>query len=135
MNGLVEPAVFVEIHNLYAKYNQASDAGDAEGYAGCFAEEGVLDASRYIRGRQALAAYKREESAARKHLYRRHWNGSIHLSQAGDDVVHGVCYFIALNGAPGALPAISHCGVYTDTIVKRDGRWLFSIRKLKHDAQ
>ena len=33
---------YVEIQNLYAFYNLASDAGDAEGYASCFTENGVL---------------------------------------------------------------------------------------------
>ena len=134
MNELIEPADYFEIQNLYARYNQTSDAGDADGYANCFTDDGVLDASRYIKGRRALADYKREESALRKHLYRRHWNGSLHLTRGDDNTVGGVCYFIAFNGVPGNLPAMTHCGVYTDTIVKKNGRWLFSVRKLKHDA-
>ncbi len=33
---------YCEIQNLYAHYNLASDAGDAEAYASCFTEDGVL---------------------------------------------------------------------------------------------
>ena len=134
MSDPIDPADYVEIQNLYATYNQSSDAGDADAYARCFTEDGVLDATRYLKGRQALADYKRAEAEPRKHLYRRHWNGSLHLCRNGDGTVTGVCYFLAFNGVPGSLPAMTHCGVYTDTIVKQDGRWLFSVRKLRHDA-
>ena len=33
---------YVDIQNLYAHYNLMSDAGDPDGYAACFTDDGVL---------------------------------------------------------------------------------------------
>ena len=75
-------ADYFEIQNLYAYYNLCSDAGDAEGYASCFAKEGVLRIDAIgIRhqGREKLLAFKIADAGRRGNKYRRHWNGSLHL--------------------------------------------------------
>lgn len=120
----------LKLHNLYATYNQASDAGDADGYAGCFTADGVLDGTNRIEGRAALADYKRREKAGREGLYRQHWTGSLSLQREADGSVTGRCYFMAYNGVPGALPNMTHCGSYVDRIVLVGGEWLFACRKL-----
>ena len=46
---------YTEIRNLYARYNWYSDEGDADGYAGCFTEDGELSIpgiGMRIRGRR-----------------------------------------------------------------------------------
>ncbi len=75
---------YLEIQNLYAYYNLCSDAGDAEGFASCFTEEGVLridPAGIRIEGRARLLEFKRADAGRRGGRYRRHWNGSLHLQK------------------------------------------------------
>jgi hypothetical protein len=130
---------YVEILNLYARYNLCSDAGDEEGYADTFSSNGHFDVvtpaqTMSLSGRENFVAFKRKEAAGRTHLYRRHWNGSIHLEKVDDHTVIGRCYFLAYNGTPGKLPAIADSGVYKDRLVKEGGKWKFAHRHLTLDA-
>jgi hypothetical protein len=89
---------YVEISNLYAYYNLCSDAGDPEGYASCFTEDGLLNLVTLgftRRGRATLEAFKAADAAGRNGRYRRHWNGSLHLEAKPDGSVEGRCYFVA----------------------------------------
>lgn len=130
----VTPAEYVEIINLYSAYNLSSDAGDVDWYASCFTEDGELHGTYDVKGREALAAYKKKDRAARVHLYRRHWNGSIHLEKIDDDTIWGRCYLFGYNGDPGSLPHMTHAGVYTDTIKRVNGEWKFAERRLVFDG-
>lgn len=128
---------YVEIQNLYSYYNLCSDAGDTEGYASCFTEDGVLRAPQLdleIEGRAALIDHKARDKAGRGERYRRHWNGSLHLEKLADGRVRGRCYLIAYDGELGALPVLADCGVYEDTVVEVDGEWKFAERSLTMDA-
>lgn len=126
-----------EIYNLYAYYNHSSDAGDAEGYAACFTDDGVLHLETrdlIVKGRSDLAEFKHQDAARRGSTYRRHWNGSVHLEKLDRNTVRGRCYLQAFNGEPGSLPVLSGSGVYEDTIVKVPGGWKFAKRRLRMDA-
>lgn len=131
----VSPDDYVQILNLYSAYNLSSDAGDAEWYASCFTENGELHGSADVVGQAALREYKIKDKAGRTHLYRRHWNGSVHLEQIDADTVRGRCYLFGYNGEPGSLPHTTHAGHYTDTIKKVDGEWKFAYRKLIFDGR
>ncbi|MFA7437505.1 nuclear transport factor 2 family protein [Castellaniella sp.] len=128
---------YIEIQNLYSLYNLASDAGDAEGYASCFSSDGLLELIPLgitVTGAENFKAFKKRDFSGRQHIYRRHWNGSIHLEQNSDGSVRGRCYLLAFNGTPGELPAIADCGVYEDRIVKEAGAWKFAHRRLMMDG-
>lgn len=89
MPRLPAPAAqdYVEIQNLYAYYNLVSDAGDAEAYAGCFTDDGVLNINHLkftVKGRADLIGFKEKDKAGRGERYRRHWNGSIVLETIDD---------------------------------------------------
>ena len=125
------------IHNLYARYNLCSDAGDAEGYADCFTDDGVLE-TRPIgmrrEGRADLLDHKRSDVANRKGRYRRHWNGSLHIEAIDERSARGRCYLTAYNGEPQQPPVIADCGVYEDLVVRGDdGAWRFRSRRLELD--
>ena len=130
---VVTPEEYVEILNLYAAYNLASDAGDAEGYADCFLENGEHHGTYDIYGRAALIEYKKADKAKRTDLYRRHWNGSLHLEKIDEKTIRGRCYFFGWNGVPGELPQMTHAGVYTDLIRQEKGRWKFAERRIAFD--
>ena len=130
---------YVEILNLYSQYNLCSDAGDGDGYADCFSSAGRLDVvtpgpTISLTGRENFVAFKLREAGRRKHIYRRHWNGSIHLERMDDKTVIGRCYFLAYNGTPGKLPTIADSGHYKDRIVKEATGWKFAHRHLMLDA-
>lgn len=128
---------YCEIQNLYAYYNLASDAGDAEAYASCFIEDGVLEIEPLgvkISGRAALVAFKQRDREGRGGRYRRHWNGSLHLERVDASTVRGRCYLQAFNGTPGQLPVLSDCGVYEDVMVRVGGAWKFARRRLVLDG-
>ena len=128
---------YCEIQNLYAKYNLYSDAGDAEGYASCFSSKGILELATIgltVSGHENFLEFKRKDKAGRPHIYRRHWNGSIHLERIDDRTVRGRCYLLAFNGIPGELPAIADVGVYEDMVIKENGAWKFAKRHLEMDA-
>jgi 3-phenylpropionate/cinnamic acid dioxygenase small subunit len=128
---------YVDIQNLYAAYNLASDAGDAQAYASCFTEDGVLRLEPLdvtVRGRASFVAFKEKDAAGRGGKYRRHWNGSLHLEKIDRDTVRGRCYFHAYNGKPGELPTLADAGVYEDTIVRVGGTWKYAKRHLTLDG-
>ena len=130
----VTPEEYVEILNLYAKYNLSSDAGDAEAYADCFTDDGELHGGRQFKGKAALTEWKKQDKASRGQLYRRHWNGSIHLEKVDPTTIVGRAYLFGYNGEPGQLPYTTHAGVYTDTIRLERGRWCFAKRELRFDG-
>ena len=128
---------YVDIQNLYAAYNLASDAGDAQAYASCFTEDGVLRLEPLdvtVRGRASFVAFKEKDAAGRGGKYRRHWNGSLHLEKIDRDTVRGRCYFHGYNGKPGELPTLADAGVYEDTIVRVGGTWKYAKRHLRLDG-
>jgi hypothetical protein len=145
----LDPRDHAEITDLYARYNHASDAGDAEAYGGCFTVDGVLrvrglevrdgvmrrdpGAEFAIRGREELTAFKRRDHAGRGGRYRRHWNGSLWLSPADGGAVRGRCYLHAYDGERGGLPVLAQTGVYEDTIVRDGTAWRFALRRLTLD--
>lgn len=130
----IAPADYAEILNLYSAYNLSSDSGDAEWYASCFTEDGEQHGTFDVIGRVALVEYKKKDFASRTHLYRRHWNGSIHLEKIDDNTIRGRCYLFGYNGDPGTLPHMTHAGVYTDTIKRVNGEWKFAERRLRFDG-
>lgn len=128
---------YCEIQNLYARYNLCSDAGDAEGYAGCFTPDGELELEGLgirVRGREAFIEFKRKDAAGRGGRYRRHWNGSLHLEKLDETTVRGRAYMHGFNGEPGSLPQLADVGIYDDTIVKGPEGWRFARRHLSFDA-
>lgn len=128
---------YVEIQNLYAYYNLVSDAGDAEAYAGCFTDDGVLNINHLkftVKGRADLIGFKEKDKAGRGERYRRHWNGSIVLETIDDHTVRGRCYLHGFNGLPGSLPELADVGVYEDLIVKVAGEWRFASRTIMMDG-
>jgi hypothetical protein len=133
VDKVLSPADQAEITNLYGRYNLTSDAGEADAYADCFIPDGTLQGLRLTQGRETLRSYKIAEAAVRKHLFRQHWNGSLHLERIDAEAVRGQCYFMAFNGVPGQAPAMTHCGRYEDVIVKFEGRWRFKSRRIEYN--
>jgi len=91
-DGALSAQDYVDIQNLYARYNLTSDAGDAEGYASCFTDDGVLQIDPLgvnVQGRASFVTFKQKDAAGRGGRYRRHWNGSLHLEKIDADTARG----------------------------------------------
>jgi hypothetical protein len=128
---------YFEILNLYAYYNLCSDAGEADGYASCFAENGTLridSVGLHIDGRAKLHEFKLADAGRRGGRIRRHWNSGIHLQKQADGSVRGRCYLHGYNGETGKIPDIADVGSYVDRIVKVGSEWKFAERAITMDA-
>ncbi|MFC4256869.1 hypothetical protein GRI97_14905 [Altererythrobacter xixiisoli] len=132
-----------EIEDLMARYLFAMDYHDADGYAGCFTEDGILDyAMGTLQGREQIRA---EALIFRDKIAEVFvdWQGRPaklrHLVQhkairvEGNRAWNTGMWFEMTNGGPeGALKTESF-GTYEDDLVRIDGRWLFARRKIYNE--
>jgi len=121
----------VAIGDLLARYARCLDAGDLEGYVANFAPDAVLFGSHVghaqIRDYVGQVIERRAADPAR----RMHFVGSpVVDGDAESATAHSYLLWIQL----GAESPISAAAEYTDTLVKRDGRWLFQTRTLNRLA-
>ena len=115
-----------EIHNLYAHYNLVLDAGDSEGWAETFTEDGTFNSSE---GRDSLIEFADSFHAANPNT--RHWNTNIHVTRTPEGAA-GTAYLILWD--VGARPqSISLTGTYTDRLVKTPEGWRFKSRRVQID--
>ena len=121
------------IQQLVARYNHAIDSGDAEAYADTFTEDGVLDAGDLVlSGYEALYAFA--DSFAMTVRAPRHIASNLVIDGDGDRAQ--LRAYVQLYGLDGVPPRqeVRASGIYTDTLVKEDGRWRFVRRTFVNDA-
>lgn len=115
-----------EIHNLYAHYNLMLDAGDSEGWADTFVEDGTFGASQ---GRPALIEFA--DGFHGQNPTSRHWNTNIRITATADGAA-GTCYLMLWN--VGTRPAeIILTGTYQDALVRTPDGWRFQSRRVEID--
>ena len=132
-----------EIADLMARYLFAMDYHDADAYAECFAEDGVLDyAMGTLEGREAIRA---EAMVFRDKIAEvfRDWQGRPaklrHLVQQkairidGDRAWNTGLWWEMTNGGPEGSVATPSFGTYEDELVRIDERWLFKRRKIYNE--
>lgn len=119
---------YIEIQQLYAKYAQTLDLGDAEGWANTFTPDGVFGESV---GHEQLRAFAdgfmgNFDGAAR------HWNSQLVITPTADGA-SGSCYLLLVDTR--SQPAgITVAGIYQDEIVKTASGWRFKERVFSMDA-
>lgn len=131
-----------KIEDLQARYMFAMDFKDADTYASCFAQDGVLDyAGGVEKGRDAIRAFinkaratEAEKLAKDKSGLRparsRHNITNIVLKIEGNKAT-GRAYWVSLsNDNEKRTGFISGYGHYEDELVKQNGEWLFTKRKI-----
>jgi hypothetical protein len=133
------------IEDLQARYMFALDFQDPQAYAATFAEDGVLDyGAGKIRGREAIAAFVAESRtsaeaarAADKSGLRpargRHNITNIVLDIDGDRATGAAYWFHMGNDNPERAAQLDSFGHYEDELVKVNGKWLFSLRKIYNE--
>ena len=127
------------IEDLQARYMFALDNKDYDTYVGTFTEDGILDIGEgEWKGRdfikKTLEAIPASEPLTKDTtLHRatgRHNITNIVLKVEGDTAWGRAYWFHLSNDNPQRGGVVDNYGHYEDVIVKVDGQWLFSKRKI-----
>ena len=133
------------IEDLQARYLFAFDFGDAEGYSGTFAPDGILDFGwGEIKGREAIGKFivdgrKRTEEAREKTppgerpSIGRHIISNIVIRIDGDKA-RGVAYWTHMTSGADGRGTVDFFGHYEDEMVKVNGEWLFARRRIYNES-
>jgi hypothetical protein len=133
------------IEDLQARYMFAFDYGDPDGYAGTFTTDGILDyGGGEIKGRKAIAEFiaagrKRTEAArantpaGQQPTVGRHIINNMVIKVDGNKA-HGVAYWTHMTSGADGRGTVDFFGHYEDEMVKVNGEWLFSRRRIYNEA-
>jgi len=133
------------IEDLQSRYLFAFDFGDPEGYAGTFTPDGILDFGQgEVKGRAAIAKFiedgrKRQLEARAKvkpgerPSIGRHIINNTVIKITGDKA-RGVAYWTHMTSGSNGRGTVDFFGHYEDEMVKVNGEWLFSRRRIYNEA-
>lgn len=119
---------YVEIQQLYAKYAQTLDLGDAQGWADTFTADGIFGETV---GHAALKTFAEGffgnfDGAAR------HWNSQLIVTPTAEGA-DGGCYLLLVDTR--TQPAgLTVAGIYADKLVKTPAGWRFQERVFTADG-
>ncbi len=120
---------YLDIQQLYAEYNHALDASDAERFAALFSEDGSLAGNT---GRDALVQVIRGTEQLWQGKWR-HLYSNLVITPTTDGA-NGTSFLFAYDVT--TKPAtITNTGIYTDKLVKTSQGWRFKQRTFSNDAQ
>lgn len=129
------------IENLQARYLFAMDFRDPDSYAATFTEDGVIDfGAGKVQGREAI-----HEMLARMRDFvptesgegppkGRHSITSMVINVDGDRATSVAYWFLMVNDNPERKTQLDSFGHYEDELVKIDGQWYFSLRKIYNEG-
>jgi hypothetical protein len=120
---------YIDIEQLYARYNHAIDAGDADGWAATFTPDGAFN--RFT-GRDALVGFIKSWREKMNGANRRHWNSNLRITASEEGASGTVLLMIIDVGTQP--PSIVMTGQYIDALVKTPNGWRFKSRQVKSDA-
>jgi len=123
------------IAELIARYNYAIDHNDFQGWADCFASEGVFDG---MIGKYAAHVELNRFTADVKKLTEttpnlRHYVTNIQ-TEINSDQARSRCFLMMTSTTKESGTKVVIAGEYEDKLVKRNGRWLFLERKVRMDG-
>jgi ketosteroid isomerase-like protein len=118
-----------EIQQLYAKYNIAIDAGDAEGYASTFTPDGVFN--QFV-GHDALVNFVKTWREKLNGATRKHWNNNLQISGNAKEAA-GFVYLMLVDISTKPASILT-TATYTDSLVKTKDGWRFTKRTTKGDV-
>lgn len=121
------------IQKLLADYNHSIDAGDGDGFAGTFVEDGTLDVGHGVtEGRAALKEFASALPSMVPGI--RHLISNLSIDGSGDTATSRVYLqaWVTAGGAAESKLIIS--GIYRDELRREDGEWRFVSRTMTPDA-
>jgi hypothetical protein len=137
-----------EIEDLLSRYLFAMDYNDFDTYAETFTEDGTLEfAPGSVTGRDNIRAAAKGFKERVAGIYMdvdgkpavlRHVLCHSTIRVEGDKAWHTGFWFECANDGPrnaaGRLtPTLGTFGIYEDELVRVDGRWLFSLRRILNE--
>ena len=120
---------YIEIQQLYSRYNMAIDTGDAEGWAATFTKDGVFNTSV---GHDALVQFIHDWRDKMGGANRRHWNSNLAITPTPEGA-NGAVYLLLVDVGQKP-PVIFTAATYSDTLVKTPEGWRFKTRKTKGEG-
>ena len=120
---------YFEIQQLYARYNNAIDSGDAEGWAATFTPDGVFNT---FVGHEALVNFVKTWREKLGGATRKHWNNNLQLTGSSKEA-NGSVYLILVDFSTKP-PSIVGTASYTDSLIKTKDGWRFTKRTTKGDT-
>jgi hypothetical protein len=127
--GALSAQDYFEIQQLYARYNNAIDSGDAEGWAATFTPDGVFNT---FNGHDALVNFVKTWREKLGGATRKHWNNNLQI--AGNSKEANASVYLLLVDFSTKPPSIVGTAMYTDSLVKTKDGWRFTKRTTKGDA-
>jgi hypothetical protein len=127
--GGISAQDYFGIQQLYARYNDAIDSGDAEGWAATFVADGVFNT--YV-GHDALVNFVKTWREKLNGATRRHWNNNLQIS--GNSKEAKATVYLMLIDLGTKPPSVLATGNYTDSLVKTKDGWRFTKRTTKMDS-
>jgi len=133
-----------EIEDLQARYMFALDFHDADTYVSTFTEDGVLDYGPVVKGRDAIrkviadmakrfAGQAAADTSGMWAPVGRHNISNIAIKVDGDKAQGRAYWFHYSNNTPKRTGQLDSFGIYEDEMVKVNGKWLFSKRKIYNE--
>ena len=120
---------YIEIQQLYARYNNAIDSGDAEAYAGTFVPDGVFN---NFNGHDALVGFINDWRDKMKGTSRRHCNNNMTITPSAEGASGSV--YLLLVDVSVRPPTIAAAAKYDDQLVKTAQGWRFKKRVTKGEG-
>jgi anthranilate 1,2-dioxygenase small subunit len=140
---------WLELSALQHRYAHAIDSGKLEAWPDFFTEDAsytIVSKENADRGLPAPIIYCRNRKMMRDrivalrhanifeaHTYRHALGGLVIDEMNGDEVKTTSSYVVVSTGAAGDS-VVYQAGCYRDTVVKRDGVWLFSEKRVVYDT-
>lgn len=122
--GTLTAQDYVEIQQLYGRYNWAIDAGDTEAYVALYTPDGQFNT---FSGADGLRTFMKNRPAGT----RRHWNSNLVITPSPEGAT-GQVYLLLVDVAQKP-PAISSAARYADVLVKTTNGWRFKKRQTTSD--
>src|SRR4051812_5239827 len=126
--GTLTAQDLVDIQQLYAKYNWALDAGDSQGYASTFTQDGTFNNNV---GHDAIVKFA-DTFHAGMGAHVKHWNTNLMILPSAEGAT-GQVYLVLVDFATKP-PTIATSASYSDQLVKTPQGWRFKKRQTKGDS-
>lgn len=123
------------IAELIARYNLSVDHNDFQGYAACFAPDGIFEGliGRFTIHRELDRFIEAIQKLAATTPHMRHFVTNI-LTEVSGDQARSRSFLLVTSTAQGRGTRILMAGEYEDRLVKIAGQWLFQERKVHVDG-
>ena len=111
---------YVDIQQLYARYNHAIDNGEVDAYVALYSPDGSFND---FTGHDGLRTFMNSRTGGT----RRHWNTNLVITPTPEGA-SGAVYLMFLDVGVQP-PAVTGAGRYEDTLVKTAQGWRFKTRR------